>query len=374
MLERLHKILATAGIASRRACEQIITEGRVRIDGEIVVEMGHKVDPQTSAITVDGKPLPHPKSAYYLLNKPAGYLCTADDPFGRKTVLDLMVGVRERVFPVGRLDEDAEGLLIMTNDGALANVLTHPRYGVRKTYTARVKGRMSHESMDMLRSGVYLPGGPAVAEELVVRRYKTGDALVRMVVREGRNHVVKKMLAAVGNPVKKLKRTNIEFLTLHRLTRGAWRPLTTREIELLRALAKKRTTIATETDDETRPAKKPKRRLLGAPKKRPGSRRDRAAKKSPKRPAKRKFSARPSSPASRKPATSPARPAKKKKPAALNNRNPRRTGERLDDTTRKSTTGKNYAGDGRSRGKGKRPAGGVARKDSKRRPRDTGKR
>ncbi len=237
MLERLHKILAHAGVASRRKCEEIIAAGRVRVDGAVVTEMGLKVDPLAVRITVGNKLISPEKPVYLLLNKPAGYLCTTDDPFKRKTVLDLLRGVRERVFPVGRLDEDTEGLVVITNDGTLANVLTHPRYGVQKTYSARVRGRITDEAVRELRRGVYLPDGKAVAEEVEVHRYRGDESMVTLAVREGRNHVVKKMLKRVGFPVKKLKRTRIEFLTLHRLSRGAYRPLTTKEIRLLHSLA-----------------------------------------------------------------------------------------------------------------------------------------
>ncbi len=240
MLERLHKVLAHAGVASRRKCEEIIAAGRVCVDGEVVTKMGLKVDPLAARITVDDKLISPEKPVYVLLNKPAGYLCTTDDPLNRKTVLDLIPGVRERVFPVGRLDEDTEGLVVVTNDGTLANVLTHPRYGVRKTYSARVRGRMTDEAVRELKQGVYLPDGKAVAEQVEVRRHKGDESTVTLVVREGRNHIVKKMLKRVGFPVRKLKRTRIEFLTLHRLSRGAYRPLTGKEIRLLQSLAKRK--------------------------------------------------------------------------------------------------------------------------------------
>lgn len=240
MLERLHKVLAHAGVASRRKCEEIIAAGRVRVDGELVTEMGLKVDPLAAKITVDGKRISAEKHVYLLLNKPAGCLCTTDDPLGRKTVLDLLPGVRERVFPVGRLDEDTEGLVVVTNDGALANILTHPRYGVRKTYSARVRGRITDEAVRELKQGVYLPDGKAVAEQVEVHRNKGDESTVTLVVREGRNHIVKKMLKRVGFPVKKLKRTRIEFLTLHRLSRGAYRPLTAKEIKLLHSLVERK--------------------------------------------------------------------------------------------------------------------------------------
>ena len=240
MLERLHKVLAHAGVASRRKCEEIISAGRVRVDGELVTEMGLKVDPLAARITVDGKLISPERPVYILLNKPAGYLCTTDDPLSRKTVLDLIPGVRERVFPVGRLDEDTEGLVVVTNDGTLANILTHPRYGVRKTYSARVRGRITDEAVRELKQGVYLPDGKAVAEKVEVHRHKGDESTVTLVVREGRNHIVKKMLRRVGFPVRKLKRTRIEFLTLHRLSRGAYRPLTGKEIRLLQLLAERK--------------------------------------------------------------------------------------------------------------------------------------
>ena len=240
MLERLQKILAKTGVASRRKCEEIIAAGRVRVDGEVVTKMGRKVDPRTTAITVDGKRLSAEKLVYILLNKPAGYLCTTEDEFGRKKVTDLIPRVRERIFPVGRLDEDTEGLIILTNDGALANILTHPRYGVRKTYAARVRGRITREAIRELKRGVYLPDGKAVAEDVSVNFIKGGESAVTLVLREGRNHIVKKMLSRLGFPVKKLKRTRIAFLTLHKLARGAYRRLGESEVERLHALAQRR--------------------------------------------------------------------------------------------------------------------------------------
>jgi pseudouridine synthase len=255
--QRLQKILSQAGVASRRAAERLIAEGRVTLNGRTVHEMGTKADPSTDDIKVDGRRLHAPeRKRYILLNKPAGYVSTRSDPQRRRTVIDLLVGVREYVYPVGRLDYDTEGLLLLTNDGDLAARLTHPRHGVERSYEARVAGMPDAEALRQLREGIPLDGRrtlPAEATLLNARRDNAGGAatgaskdaplrnrregVVQITIREGRNRQVRRMLEAVGHPVRELTRTRIGPLTDRRLKPGAWRDLTAEEIRTLQALA-----------------------------------------------------------------------------------------------------------------------------------------
>jgi len=232
--------MAEAGVASRRKCEEIIAAGRVKVDGVVVTSMGFKADPEKAAIEVDGRPIQVERRVYYLLNKPKGVLSTTLDDFGRPTVIDLIPGEKRRLFPVGRLDEDTEGLILLTNDGELANILTHPRYGVRKTYSAKLRGAITSRAVAQLQAGFRLEDGKARAEKVVIT-YKRRDASsVRLVVHEGRNHIVRRMLAKVGFPAKHLRRDRIAFLTLHGLAKGRHRRLTRREIAGLYACREKK--------------------------------------------------------------------------------------------------------------------------------------
>jgi pseudouridine synthase len=242
---RLQKLLSQAGIASRRAAETLIADGRVMVNGKTVTEMGVKVNPATSEIKVDGRRV---KSAerlrYILLFKPAGVVTTRSDPQRRRTVIDLIGGIREYVYPVGRLDYDTEGLLLLTNDGDLAARLTHPRHGVERTYEARVAGLPAEESLERLRTGIPLDGHrtlPADAELLNRRggRAKPGrpEGLVKITIREGRNRQVRRMLEAIGHPVRSLTRTRIGPITDRYLKPGYWRELTGAEVTSLKKLA-----------------------------------------------------------------------------------------------------------------------------------------
>lgn len=227
--ERLQKVLAAAGFGSRRACEELIAEGRVTVDGA-VAELGNRVDPETAQVEVDGVPVSvRPGLVYYLLNKPRGVVTTASDPQGRRTVVDL-VPAEPRVFPVGRLDADTEGLLILTNDGDLTHRLTHPSYGVEKEYLAEVEGGApTPGQLRQLRTGVELEDGvtaPAKAAAVPPRG-------VRLTIHEGRNHQVRRMCEAVGHPVVRLVRTRIGPLADRRLKPGEWRELTTDEVRAL---------------------------------------------------------------------------------------------------------------------------------------------
>ena len=230
--ERLQKVLARAGFGSRRACEELIAAGRVEVNGE-VAGLGRRVDTERDHVAVDGVTIPvRPGLVYYLLNKPAKVVTTASDPEGRPTVLEL-VPAEPRVFPVGRLDWDSEGLLLLTNDGDLAHGLTHPSRGVEKTYLAEVSGVPSRAALRRLREGVDLDDGPtAPARARVTQTTPTGAAL-EIVVHEGRNRQVRRMCEAVGHPVRRLVRTRFGPLRDHRLPPGQWRALTPAEIRSL---------------------------------------------------------------------------------------------------------------------------------------------
>ena len=233
-MERLQKILSQAGIASRRASEQLMLEGRVTVNGATVLELGTKADASRDDIRVDGRRIKIPeRHLYLLLNKPRGYVTTRSDPQKRPTVIDLLVGVREYVYPVGRLDYDSEGLLILTNDGDLAARLTHPRHGVPRVYEASVLGVPDEHDMRRLAKGVTIDGqrtGPAAVMSL-------GPSRLRITVREGRNRQVRKMCDAIGHPVNELRRVAIGPLRDAKLKVGKWRALTAHEVERLRAAA-----------------------------------------------------------------------------------------------------------------------------------------
>jgi pseudouridine synthase len=234
---RLQKILSQAGVASRRAAEKLIAEGRVTVNGQTVREMGTKADPAADDIRVDGRRIKAPERLrYILLNKPAGYVTTRSDPQRRRTVLDLLGGVREYVYPVGRLDYDTEGLLLLTNDGDLAAALTHPRHGVERTYEARVAGMPDHEALERLRKGIPLDGKRTLPADVVLLN-KSGNGVLLITIREGRNRQVRRMLEAVGHPVDKLKRVKIGPIGDRLLKRGEWRELTREEVQKLRRAA-----------------------------------------------------------------------------------------------------------------------------------------
>ena len=231
--ERLQKVLARVGIGSRRVCEDLIAEGRVTVDGEVAV-LGRRVDVETALIELDGAPIGvRPDLVHYLLNKPAGVVTTADDPQGRPTVVGL-VPAEPRVFPVGRLDVDTEGLLLLTNDGELAHRLTHPSYGVGKEYVAELEGSPSRAALRRLREGVELEDGTTAPARAALLE----PSVVRLTVHEGRNRQVRRMCDAVGHPVVRLIRTRIGPLADRSLAPGAWRELTGDEVRSLqRAVA-----------------------------------------------------------------------------------------------------------------------------------------
>lgn len=229
-MERLQKFIAQAGICSRRAAEKIILDGRVSVDGKIVRELGTKIDAHQK-IFVDGKILHAAEKIYLMLNKPRGYLSTVKDERDRKTVIDLLgENFSERVFPVGRLDFDSEGLLILTNDGELTNALIHPRFEVRKTYRAKIFGELTDEKLNLLRNGIELDDGLTAPAKI----FLLGENFVEVTIHEGRNRQIRRMFAAVGCDVKKLRRTKFAGLELKNLPVGKFRALTSTEVARLK--------------------------------------------------------------------------------------------------------------------------------------------
>jgi len=236
--ERLQKILAQAGVASRRAAERLIVEGRVTVNGVTERELGTRADPTTDDVRVDGRRIRiDPARRYILLYKPSGYVTTRHDPQRRRTVMDLLAGLRESVHPVGRLDYDTEGLLLLTNDGELTARLTHPRHGVERTYEARVTGLPDERALGRLRRGVPLDGRPTLPADVVLLTpgRQGGSGVLRLTIREGRNRQVRRMCEAVGHPVQALKRTRIGPIADRRLKPGQWRDLTEAEVRTLTA-------------------------------------------------------------------------------------------------------------------------------------------
>lgn len=229
---RIQKAISGAGLMSRRRAENAIAEGRVRLDGVLAV-LGDRVDFETQIVTLDGVPLPlNPALVTYLLYKPVGVICTADDPHGRRTVIDLIPDER-RIWPVGRLDSDTEGLILISNDGELTNRVTHPRYGITKKYVALVGGSPSSSTLKRLTEGVVLEDGPARAESARMVDQFEGESLVELVMTEGRNREVRRMFASVGHEVISLVRTAIGPISDSKLKSGEWRVLGPTEITQL---------------------------------------------------------------------------------------------------------------------------------------------
>jgi 23S rRNA pseudouridine2605 synthase len=231
--ERIQKVLARAGVASRRAIEEMILEGRIRVNGDRV-ELGRRIDPAKDEVEVDGSRVPlRADLVYYLMNKPVGVVTTASDEAGRETVLDLLDDVEARVYPVGRLDLDSEGAVVLTNDGDLALRLTHPRFGVEKTYLAEVEGSVKEKTVRRMARGVELEDGPAAAAQVRLVERIPGGSLVEISLAEGRKRQVRRMFEAVGHPVRRLVRTAIGPLMLGRLKPATYRKLRPDEIRAL---------------------------------------------------------------------------------------------------------------------------------------------
>jgi 23S rRNA pseudouridine2605 synthase len=234
---RLQKVLAAAGVGSRRACEDLIAAGRVTVDGQLVTEQGRRVDPETAVVHVDGMRVTTASDRVYLaLNKPKGMVSAMTDPDGRPTVGDLVLERKERLFHVGRLDADTEGLLILTNDGELAHRLSHPSFNVPKTYLAQIVGPVQRDVGKRLRAGVLLEDGPVKVDSFRLVDSAANKVLVEVVLHEGRKHVVRRLLAEVGHPVQSLVRTAIGPIQLGSQRAGKLRPLSSQEVAALHAL------------------------------------------------------------------------------------------------------------------------------------------
>lgn len=235
-LVRLQKYLAECGIASRRACEAMILAGRVQVNGEVAV-IGRTIEPDVDAVAIDGRPMAKDDKVYIVLNKPSGSVTTASDTHGRKTVLDCVRGSRARVFPVGRLDMDVEGVLLLTNDGDLAHRLIHPSFEVKKIYHAWVRGQFGEEAVHRLEQGVMLDDGMTAPARVSVLKLGKNSSLIELTIHEGRKHEVKRMCAAVGHPVRSLQRIAFGELRANGLRPGEWRYLSASEIQSLRRRA-----------------------------------------------------------------------------------------------------------------------------------------
>lgn len=236
--ERLQKLLARAGYGSRRSCEELIKNGAVVVDGKVVTELGTKADIAEQDVRIEGRRLRVETPVYYLLNKPKGVLCTSRDPQGRRTVLDI-VPERRRIFPIGRLDAESRGAVILTNDGSFTNLLTHPRYGVEKTYLVRVRGSVDDGAVERLKQGIWLAEGRTLPARVWVVKRKASETEMGLGISEGKNRQVRRMLAKLGYKVMALTRTRIGALTLRGLGDGQFRELTKDEVLSLKKTARK---------------------------------------------------------------------------------------------------------------------------------------
>jgi 23S rRNA pseudouridine2605 synthase len=244
--DRLQKVLAAAGIASRRECEQLILEGRVEVDRQVVTRLGTRVDPQRQEIRIDGEALPRPKLEYFAVNKPEGVVSTSRDPSGRPRVIDLLPPNTPRAFCVGRLDISSEGLILVTNDGELANGLTHPRHGVEKIYHVQVAGQVERDVLTQLHRGMHLAEGFAHAKHVRIKSRRKRSTILEMILDEGRNREIRRLLARVGHKVQRLKRVAVGPVRLGELPTGAVRPLSKKEIDSLQRAVHSPSTVGGE--------------------------------------------------------------------------------------------------------------------------------
>ena len=237
-MERLQKVMAHAGVASRQKCEELITQGRVKVQGQVVDQLGVKVSPN-DRIEVDGIPIYREEPRYILLYKPRNYISAVEDDKGRPVVVDLINGVDERIYPIGRLDFDTTGLLLLTNDGDFANRMMHPRFQVEKVYIAKIKGIPQADALKRLAKGVMVDGKLTSKANVKLLKQNTSNqtAVVELTIHEGWNHQVKKMFEAIGHPVIKLKREAFAFLNLDKMQAGDWRYLTSFEVDKLRKMS-----------------------------------------------------------------------------------------------------------------------------------------
>jgi 23S rRNA pseudouridine2605 synthase len=285
-LERLQKIIAHAGFASRREAETMIREGRVTVNGRVVTELGSRANPARDHVKVDGKLITRAEThRYILLYKPKEVMTTVEDPQGRKTVIDLIKGVRERIYPVGRLDFHSEGLILLTNDGDLAFKISHPQHGSVKTYHVKVRGVPEDRLVDKLQRGITIDGKRTLPCEIARmkttgRRDDEGNSWFEVKLREGRTQQIRKMFKAVGHPVSKLRRVAIGALSDPKLTPGDWRELTPREVKMLASLqepakpkarrpaaARPAASRKATSKKKAAPAKRPSRAKTAAPRK-----------------------------------------------------------------------------------------------------------
>ena len=237
--ERLQKVLAAAGFGSRRSCEEFILAGRVTVDGKEVRELGVQVDPEQQEIRVDGETVRSEKKVYFLLNKPSGYLCTNRDPRGRPRVIDL-IPESKRLFTVGRLDENSEGLILVTNDGYVGNRLAHPRYGIPKTYRVQVAGKPTRETLNQLRQGLFFSDGKFKVQSVRAFKTKGNSTFLEVILNEGQNREIRRLFARVGHKVLYLQRVAFGPLRLGRIELGGYRALKLAEVRELRDLVSKR--------------------------------------------------------------------------------------------------------------------------------------
>jgi 23S rRNA pseudouridine2605 synthase len=237
-MERLNKYLAHAGVGSRRRCDELIAAGRIAVNGQPVRDLGARVEPG-QRVTVDGQPVRHERHVYWLVNKPRGVLCTNFDPAGRTRVIDLVPYISQRVYTVGRLDEASEGLIMLTNDGDLSNQLMHPRFGVEKTYEVQVAGSPTAEDQRQLLKGVYLSEGHVKARRVKKLKSQGASTWLRIVLSEGKNREIRRMLARLGHKVLRLQRVALGPVKLGGLVPGKARRLTRQEVDALRMLAQR---------------------------------------------------------------------------------------------------------------------------------------
>ncbi len=235
-MERLQKYMAACGVASRRKCETLIEDGAVEVNGEIVTELGYKVDPQTDIVKVNGQIIGLSNKVYILMHKPRGYVTTVSDPENRRTVIDLITDIEDRVYPVGRLDYNTSGLLLLTNDGELTNHMTHPSYELDKTYVAKVEGIVGDEALHMLATGVMLEDGMTAPAKVTLLKTEDEVSVLEITIHEGRNRQIRRMLEEVGHPVLVLRREKIGFLTLRNLRSGMYRHLEADEVKKLKKI------------------------------------------------------------------------------------------------------------------------------------------
>jgi len=233
-LIRLQKLLAQSGVGSRRKCEELMLDGLVEVDGEVVTRLGTKVDPRTAVIRVDGKRLPPVSDFVYLvLNKPTGVVSTMSDPEGRRCLADVVSDRPERLFHVGRLDTDTSGLILLTNDGDFAHKMAHPSFEIEKTYVAEVEGELFRRIVKQLREGVTLEDGPVTVSRARIVEAYSEKSIIELVIHEGRNRIVRRLLDEVGYPVRKLTRTQFGPVTMRGLSSGQMRELTADELGIL---------------------------------------------------------------------------------------------------------------------------------------------